>query len=253
MTEAVHRTRHPAVRPATPKPKSGFEKWQDDIRKSDDSWDVYDCEIQLAVNEFNRHLSGKAGYTPLNWQLVKAMVWVETGANKELWKSNPIQIGMYNDPGLSDLLANNKGGELILPPRMNLSASRVRTEPAQNIRAGIGYLLMRSASFETRSVADADTMTYEVDVQPGDTIEKIANVQGSTVEVMKQLNPTVRTLRPGQTLKYRKASMRKVITRWMPLTSMTVATRYNTGDPRYSQKLDYAISVIQQRDAVACK
>lgn len=253
MTEATHRTRHSTVKAAAPKPKSGFEKWQDDIKKSDDSWDVYDCEIQLAVNEFNRHLSGKAGYTPLNWQLVKAMVWVETGANKALWKSNPIQIGMYNDPGLSDLLAENKGGELILPPRMNLSANRVRTEPAQNIRAGIGYLLMRSASFETRSVAAADTMIYEVNVQPGDTVEKIANVQGSTVEVMKQLNPSAHTLRIGQTLKYRKASMQKVITRWMPLTSMTVATRYNTGDPRYSQKLDYAISVIQQRDAVACK
>lgn len=253
MTEAAHRARHTEGRHATPKPKSGFEKWQDDIGKSDDSWDVYDCEIQLAVNEFNRHLSGKAGYTPLNWQLVKAMVWVETGANKELWKSNPIQIGMYNDPGLSDLLAKDKGGELILPPQMNLSANRVRAEPAQNIRAGIGYLLMRSASFETRSVTDADIRIYEATVQPGDTIEKIAKALGSTVEVMKKMNPSAHVLRPGQTLNYRKASMQKVITRWMPLTSMTVANRYNTGDPRYSQKLDYAINVIQQRDAAACK
>jgi hypothetical protein len=62
--------------------KSGFEKWQDGINKAvgDAEWNVYDCEIQMAVNEFNGHLSGQSGYRPLDWQFIKAIVWTETGA-----------------------------------------------------------------------------------------------------------------------------------------------------------------------------
>ncbi|MET1533311.1 hypothetical protein [Burkholderia sola] len=47
--------------------KSGFEKWQDgiDAAVGDVKWDIWDCEIQMAVSEYNRHLSGAAGYRPL--------------------------------------------------------------------------------------------------------------------------------------------------------------------------------------------
>lgn|GEM_PF-4538608 len=49
-------------------PKSGFENWQDGINKAvgDAKWDSYDCEIQMAVSEFNLHLSGQGGYIPLD-------------------------------------------------------------------------------------------------------------------------------------------------------------------------------------------
>ncbi len=33
----------------------------------------------MAVNEYNQHLSGKAGNVSLDWKLIKAMVWVKTG------------------------------------------------------------------------------------------------------------------------------------------------------------------------------
>ena len=64
--------------------KTGFEKWQDGINKAvgDVRWDAWDCEIQTAVNEYNRHLSDTAGYFPLDWHFIKTMVWVESGANK---------------------------------------------------------------------------------------------------------------------------------------------------------------------------
>jgi hypothetical protein len=43
-----------------PKPKSGFEKWQDTISSAVDNadWDAYDCEFQKAAIEFNHHLAG---------------------------------------------------------------------------------------------------------------------------------------------------------------------------------------------------
>lgn len=135
--------------------KTGMEKWQDgvDAAVQDPRWASHDCEIQTAVNEFNRHLSGIAGYVHLDWQIIKAMLWVESGPHKTEWNSKPMQIGVVGDPGLHSLLYGQEGGDLILPPawRSKLTVGSVRTIPAHNIRAGIGYLLMRMASFEHRA------------------------------------------------------------------------------------------------------
>lgn len=138
------------------KSKSGFERWQEGINQAvgDAKWDIYDCDIQTAVNAFNRHLTGTAGYFPLDWQLIKAMVWVATGAGSDLWKSNPMQIGMPGDPGLRALLSGKEGGYLILPPSLQsgLNVVSATSMPIYNIRAGIGYLLMRMANFEIKNV-----------------------------------------------------------------------------------------------------
>jgi len=58
--------------------KTGYEKWKDGITRAvgDIKWDAWDCEIQMAVNEYNRHLMGTAGYRPLDWKIIKAMLWV---------------------------------------------------------------------------------------------------------------------------------------------------------------------------------
>lgn len=238
------------------KPKSGFEKWQDGLNKAVDNaeWDVYDCNIQTAVNAFNRHLAGTAGYFPLDWQLIKAMMWVETGAGKDLWKSNPMQIGMPGDPGLRALLSDKEGGHLIVPPSLQpgLNVVSATSMPTYNIRAGIGYLLMRMANFEIKSVPDADTKTYEVTVKAGDSFDRIAKVQGSTIESLKKLNPTAHVLRPGQVLKYQKAAMKKVIVRWKHLTTSSIAIRYNVGDPLYAKKLDYALLLMRKGKVMAC-
>lgn len=63
--------------------KTGFEKWQDGLSNAvgDVKWNAYDCEIQMAVNEFNQHLADTPNYMPLDWQLIKAMVWTETGGH----------------------------------------------------------------------------------------------------------------------------------------------------------------------------
>ena len=238
-------------------PKTGFEKWQEGINQalSNTKWNAWDCEIQLAVNEYNHHLSGTSGYMPLDWQLIKTMLWVETGASSSEWNSKPMQIGVAGDPGLTSFLSGKEGGDLILPTawKGRLTMGSVRSIPAHNIRAGIGYLLMRMANFEHRNVLAADAKVYEVTVKPGDSLDKIAKAQGSAIETLKKLNPTATVLRPGQVLKYQKASVQRVIANWRHISTTLIAQRYNGGgDPNYAKKLDYALSLVRQGKAVAC-
>lgn len=239
-------------------PKTGFEKWQDGLAKAvgDARWSTWDCEVQTAVSEYNRHLNGTAGYTPLNWQLIKAMLWVETGADSAEWKTKPIQIGVAGDPGLTSFLSGNEGGDLILPPALKgrLTTGTARAIPAHNIRAGIGYLLMRMANSEYRTVLATDAKVYEVTVKPGDSLDKIAKAQGSTVELLKKLNPSAHVLRPGQVLKYQKASVQRVITGWRQLSTTSIALRYNSmrRDPNYAKKLDFALSLVRNGKAALC-
>ncbi len=128
------------------KNKTGFEKWQDGINKAvnNSKWDYWDCEIQRTVMAYNRHLARSAGYVSLNWKLIKAMVWVEMGANHSEWCFRPMQIGVKGDPGMKSFLFGKEGGALILPPvwKTILTADSVRTNPENNIRAGVGYLLI---------------------------------------------------------------------------------------------------------------
>jgi LysM domain len=119
--------------------------------------------------------------------------------------------------------------------------------------AGIGYLLMKTANFAIKNVPDVDTRTYEVAVKAGDSLDKIARTQGSTVEVMKKLNQTAHTLRPGRVLKYQKASLKKVIVGWKPITTSSIAVYYNGGgDSLYAKKLDYALSLVRKGKAAVC-
>lgn len=239
-------------------PKTGFEKWQDGINKAVNNakWNAWDCEIQRAVNEYNQHLSGTPGYRRLDWQLIKAMIWVETGAHTSDWNFRPMQIGMAGDPGLKALLSGNEGGDLILPPawKGRLTMESARVNPAHNIRAGIGYLLMRMANIKYQSMPGADARVYEITVKPGDSLDKIARVQGSTVDTLKKLNPTATVLRPGQVLKYQKASIQRVIVGWKDFSTRTIALYYNSmqSDPNYVRKIDYALFVVRKGKASPC-
>jgi hypothetical protein len=232
--------------------KTAFEKWQDGLSKavSDSRWNAYDIDLKLAANEFNQHLKSTTGYKQLDWRLIKAMLWTESGALSSEWKTKPMQIGVPGDPGLSSFLSAGEGGELILPPRWQgrLTVGSVRSMPSHNIRAGIGYLLMRMANFEFQSVLAADARSVlEVTVKPGDSLATIARAQGSTPEIMRKLNPTSIVLRPGQTLKVQKGSVQRVITGWRQITTDQIARRYNGGgDPNYAKKLDYAIGLIRK-------
>lgn len=219
-----------------------------DRAAGDAAWDIHDKEIQAAVAEFNQHLLGTTGYQSLHWHFIKAMIWVESGAGSPAWKTSPIQIGNPGDPGLSSLLSGQEGGELILPPQVKstLTPLLATTTAAHSIRAGIGYLLMKLANFTFQNVADADTAIYEVTVKSGDSLDKIARANGTTVETLKKLNPKAQVLQPKQVLKYQKSAIKKVIFGWKPITTANIAAYYNGGgDSSYAAKLDYALSVIR--------
>ncbi|UMT90427.1 LysM peptidoglycan-binding domain-containing protein [Paracidovorax citrulli] len=238
--------------------KTGFERWQEGIDKAaqDERWNYWDCEIQAAVNEYNQHLAGIAGYIPLDWYFIKSMVWVETGANSSEWKIKPMQIGVPGDPGMASLLSGNEGGDLILPPhwKSKLTPNSIRTIPQHNLRAGIGYLLMRMGNYEYRSLPSADGKLYEVVVSPGDSFDKIARKNGSTVETIRKLNPHILLLRPGQMLKYQKSSVQRIIRNWRILSTQMAAQRYNGGgDPNYARKLDYVLPLLRKGKVAVCE
>lgn len=237
-------------------PKTAYQKWQDGINSSinNNQWEIYDCEIQRAVNEYNRHLYGKGGYHPLDWHLIKAMIWVETGADSDKWASNPIQIGNIGDPGLNAFLSNKEGGEAIMPPSLQgrLTSGTAITIPAYNIRAGIGYLLMRMARFSIQSVMDPNTTMHTITVKQGDSLERIASANQTTVDVLRKLNPKAGVLHPGDELKYQKASLMKVIVGWKPMSTSNIAAYYNVGDPLYDQKLKYALSIMRTGASAIC-
>ncbi len=66
------------------------------------------------------------------------------------------------------------------------------------------------------------------------------------MESLRNLNPGITALRPGQILKYQKASIQRVITAWRPITTSTIAQRYNGGgDLNYTKKLDVALTLVK--------
>ncbi|WP_310003150.1 hypothetical protein [Caballeronia sp. LZ043] len=119
---------------------TGFEKWRDGLSGASKHtrWNKWDHEIQTAVSEYKQHLYQYAGFFSLDWRLIKAMVWVETGADSPEWNVKPVQIGVPGDPGLKSLLSAEEGGDLILPPlwRGRLTIATVRSSPVHNIRVG---------------------------------------------------------------------------------------------------------------------
>jgi len=240
-------------------PRTAFQKWQEGIDKAENNpeWDAWDCEIQLAVNEYNRHLAGTAEYLPLDWQLIKAILWVESGPHKPDWNDRPMQIGMMGDPGAEALLGGKEGGDLVMPPALQkrLTLAKIRTSPADNIRAAVGYLLMRTARYENRIVIDDDDKIHEMEVAQGDNFSKIAKDYDTTVASLTELNPEVnpKRLRIGQTLKHQKSSIQRAIKGWRQMSTGLIADIYNGGgDSTYTQKLDYVLPLIQKREAVKC-
>jgi len=161
-----------------------------------------------------------------------------------------MRIGVAGDPGLTALLSGKEGGELILPPawKTRLTMTSARTNPTHNIQAGIGYLLMRAARFEYRDVIDNDARIFEVTVKAGDSLDKIAHAQRSTVDVLKALNPDVGMLQPGQKLKCQRATHQKVIVGWRPVNASMIADRCNAGgDTNYAKKFEYVWAALHEK------
>lgn len=243
----------------------------DRIDRQNDIRNQYDADIRHIVATFNRYLSKKypeSHYQDLDWRVIKAMIWVESGHKRSAWRFRPMQIGNIGDPGLKAVLhlkktrlkngklsIQSEGAELIIPPEyaVNLTwenKEKIRHNPQLNIQAGVAYLLMRHAKIGYKITTVFDPKEYQVTVKYGDTINKIAASNTTTVSILKNLNPQINMhhLQVGQQLRYTKAQIRKTVIGWQKMDFLSIAKRYNAkGDRRYTRKLQYAFTEINHQ------
>jgi len=228
------------------------QQWMDTVDRSqtDKRWNDLDTNIKSVVDEFNTRLGARlrtSGFKKLDFRLIKAMVWTESGGpDSSAWKTRPMQIGNPGDPGLHELLSNETGG--ILTPELKKELQKGVATPDSNIKAGVAFLLMRAATFVWESVPDpSDVKGSVVEVKGGDNLDTIAKAHSTTIEMLKTLNPEIgngKLIKAGQRLKSRRAQIHRKITGWVEITTEFAARRYNVGDPKYKQKLDYCLSIM---------
>ena len=245
------------------------EQWKDGINKAYESvkataqecaknkpggcqvnaWNKWDEEIKTTVNAFNKYLANTPNYRNLDWRYIKAILWTESGAKHKAWDSRPMQFGNIGDQGKGDLLSpdpiKKQEYELIVPKNYRTNSDT----GAYNIRQGIAYLLKRLANFGFESKLDPDKTTYTVVVKRGDSFDRIAKNNKTTVEILKNMNPQVNphNLKMGMNLKYRKGAIKRVITGWKDISTASIARNYNgPGDATYCAKLNYVLQLLRK-------
>jgi hypothetical protein len=231
--------------------KSKYELWKETVEDgvSNASWDVYDTTIKLEVAEYNTRLSGTPGYKKVDWQLIKALLWTESGGPKnKTWKTRVMQIGNSGDPGYDTIKNGKEGAAVVASARVQSDIAKGNiNEPHLNVRVAIAYLFTRMAKFENKSVVDSsDPKVFPYTVAKGDKgLADIAGKVGSTTELLQKLNPSKKILHLGDVIQCQKASIKMVISGWRTFDTATIAARYNGGgDDRYAEKLDYVLALF---------
>ncbi len=230
--------------------KTLYQLWQETVEDglTNAAWDAYDTTLKLEVADYNSRLSGTPGYKKVDWLLIKAMLWTESGGPKgKTWKGRVLQIGNTDDPGYDVLKTGKEGASVVMSARMKADIQGDINEPHRNVRAAIAYLFTRMAKYENKSVVDpAQPMTFTYKVIKGDNgLSDIANKVGSTTEVLQKLNPSKKILHVGDVIQCQKASIKTLVSGWRTFDTTTVADRYNGGgDDKYARKLDYVLSLF---------
>lgn len=235
--------------------------WIDTVRDglTNPAWDEYDELIYAEVGPkvcsggmfYNARLVREdSGFPGVDWKLVKAIVWVESGGpSNPAWKTRPMQIGNAGDPGYGVVKTGADHSDVIMTQAL---ASELRTgninDPKLNVRAGIAYLFTCMARFQFKSVVDPDDQRiYTTTILKGEGLDRIAKRVGTTEEELRKLraeNSHV-ALRIGETVRYRKASMRWKIVDWYNWAdNKVIGKRYNSGDKAYGEKLDYVYKTL---------
>ena len=224
-------------------------KWKDTVKQgiNDAKWDKYDNIIKAEVDSYA--LKFKALASKVDWLLLKAMLWTESGGpTNSAWNTRPLQIGNTGDPAFAVLKNGAEGSDLIMSDDLKKSiASGSINTPEVNIKAGITYLYTRMTVTNIVSVRDLkDSKEYEYTVVAGDNLEKISKKVHTTIFELRRLNPkSSGVLKIGQKLKYIKAQMKRSIISWREFSANVVADRYNGGgDINYAAKLTYILDEV---------
>ena len=206
-----------------PKDDTKYAAWATGVdkalRERPAPWNIYDFTIKGALAAYTAHLKVTPGFIPVDWQMIKAILWTETNALSPFWLIAPMQCGVNGDPGLGDLL-RKPAGALTLPPEYagKFNENNVPNNPTLNIQAGIGVVMLRMS--EHRMVPDAVTA-------PGSAlISRVAPAH-------RRSNPS---LPPG---------MHYAVTGWRRFNYETLSLRYNGGgDGNYPRKLQHCYEII---------
>lgn len=239
------------------------QKWIDTVEDglSNREWDAYDTLIRSEVGEcvcsaqeagYNpRFIENTAsGYACVDWTLVKAMLWVESGGPRQAcWKTRPMQIGNPGDAAYGVLKSGAEGSVLVMSPKLfNAIRTQSIDSPELNIRAAIAYLFTRMAKFDVQTVPDeSDQTIHSVTVVHGDSLERIARRVGTSIDELKNFRSevSITQLRIGEKLRYRKMKTGRVIVGWRKWDFVTIAARYNGGgDPTYADKLAFVANLF---------
>jgi hypothetical protein len=210
-----------------------FKRWLRGLEdaKVNAEWDVYDTHIQRLVSRYNDYLSGKGGYVPIHWHIIKAMIWTETGAEIDDWKHAPMQIGVRTDPGMHDLLTNPNRKLVVLSDLwQHFTTAKIKSDPYVNIEAGTSLLFLRMAHF---GLVDAPESNKE---------NSSLLLQSKTSYSLQRSHPTIlhQTHHPKKVMG---------IIGWRPFTPAMIFMRYNGGDGCYAHKLGCCLVLIQYLDA----
>ena len=239
------------------------QKWIDTVEDglSNREWDAYDTLIRSEVGEcvcsaqeagYNpRFIENTAsGYVCVDWTLVKAMLWVESGGPRQAcWKTRPMQIGNPGDAAYGVLKSGAEGSVPVMSPKLfNAIRTQSIDSPELNIRAAIAYLFTRMAKFDVQTVPDeSDQTIHSVTVVHGDSLERIARRVGTSIDELKKFRSevSITQLRIGEKLRYRKMKTGRVIVGWRKWDFVTIAARYNGGgDPAYADKLAFVANLF---------
>ncbi len=226
----------------------GLAKWMDGVDRNvpGPHWRDYESEIRTTIKDYDRNLRGVAGYRSPDFSLMKAIIWAENDPGDPSWNRRPMQIGNSGDPGLRDVLRPNGAGKIIVPAQWQerLSASAT-SNPQDNIRAAIGYVLVVASQSDLRTVVEPGAPIFEIEAAKGDTLDAIARHYGSTTDHLRRLNGSS-ALRPHQKVKVQKAKVMRVIFGWDTIDKKLLKDKYNRkAGAHYEEKVQYILDYIK--------
>ena len=214
------------------------------------SWNAYDPDIQSVVSTYNSYLQNTPGFSQLDWHLVKSMVWTETGpyAPHDQWEKAPMQSANRGDPGWSNLMRQQDKMQRIVPPGLRSAVTSAGLTPQNNIAAGVGILLLHAAIWGPVTTIDKKDVKT-VTTQKTDSLYAIARRVGTTEQVIKAMNSSIRLdpLKAGIVLKYSPAKTVIAITGWRSISPQSTYTLYNHHlGSDYGNKVEFLYDLIKR-------
>lgn len=222
-------------------------------RLADSRWNLYDEVIKKDVTYYNNLFKDRPGFQPLDWELVKAILWTENqgpDVKGGTWYTRPMQIGNKainrhtgkKDPAMDIIKYGGEHTREWVPEEVRRQL--IQSEFGDtNVRAGIAYLYHRALR-TLQQVEDGREIETAL-LQPNENPTTFADHHKTTVKELYRLNPWLqdgtkaKKLKPGIELKFIRAheqptwDWRKVMSEYNSQT--TTPDNASTVDENYGK------------------